>query len=356
MDTKKILVLMVAAMVTLSGISIYFFLEDDDEFDLRVSYLKKSAYETQIIADYKDHFSQNGLKVESVPVSGSGSDSVNMLLSGYVDIANTGEGPVASAIKDHGDRIIVLCATNVYTGGQVWIADSDMTGDRGIVPYDKSMDNKDQVRDSFISASSEGSIKLGVQRGSTTESEVKSWLDTMDIDYNDFGEEYDRTVTLVNVKANTLVMTMSAGDIDILAASQPYPDNAIELIPGSYRIGSNADIDSYGLSVYITTKEVYAEKANIIRNFISGLKDATDFMNDPKNYAECTSKCAEVCGTNVNVFESAWAISNFQIGWTDQMATSLYNASVKKGADVTLDYCKTICPKELKDYMEKIWY
>lgn len=357
MDAKKIMAIAIVAILIVAGAGIVFLLNNDENAELKVSYLKKSAYETQIIAESIDVFSEHDLDVESVAVSGSGSDSVNLLLTGEVDIANTGEGPVTSAIKKYGKDIVVVCAANVYTGGQVWVASPEMSGSMAITPYDKVSDNKDDVKTSFENAKDAlgRPISLGVQQGSTTESEIRSWMSYMEISFNDFGEEDDdRLVTLYNIKANLLPSTMSNKGIDILAASQPYPDNTLTTIPGSYVIGSNADIDSYGLSVYITTKDIYIEKNAEIKRFVSALKDATDYMVDPDNYDECTETCAEVCGTDVSTFESAWSISEFQIGWTDQMADVLYNTCQKKGVDVTLEFCKGLCPSELKDHMDSL--
>ena len=357
MDAKKIMAIAIVAILIVAGVGIVFLLNDDENAELKVSYLKKSAYETQIIAESIDVFSEHDLDVESVAVSGSGSDSVNLLLTGEVDIANTGEGPVASAIKKYGRDIVVVCAANVYTGGQVWVASPEMSGSMAITPYDKGSDNKDDVKASFENAKESlgRPISLGVQQGSTTESEIRSWMSHMDISFNDFGEEdNDKLVTLYNIKANLLPSTMSNKGIDILAASQPYPDNTLTTISGSYVIGSNADIGSYGLSVYITTKDIYIEKNAEIKRFVSALKDATDYMVDPNNYDECTETCAEVCGTDVSTFESAWSISEFQIGWTDQMADVLYNTCQKKGVDVTPEFCKGLCPSELNDHMSSL--
>ena len=108
MDAKKIMAIAIVAILIVAGVGILFLLNDDENAELKVSYLKKSAYETQIIAESIDVFSEHDLDVESVAVSGSGSDSVNLLLTGEVDIANTGEGPVASAIKKYGKDITCI--------------------------------------------------------------------------------------------------------------------------------------------------------------------------------------------------------------------------------------------------------
>ncbi len=58
----------------------------------------------------------------------------------------------------------------------------------------------------------------------------------------------------------------------MMAASQPYPDTAIAGVEGAYRVGSNADTNSYDVACYITTKEIYAEKEASIKAFLESLK------------------------------------------------------------------------------------
>ena len=203
------------------------------------------------MADKKGYFDVAPMDVELLTVSGSGQQSVEALLAGSADIAATGQGPVADALGQYGDDIVVLCGTNCNTNSQVIVAAPSMAGDTAITPYDKASDNKAEVKASFEAAAAAlgRPVKLGVQQGATTESAVKSWMSAMGVSVNDFGTEGDGTVTLVDVKANTLPTVLAAGsDIDLMAASQPYPDTALSAAPGSYRVGSNADTNSYDVA------------------------------------------------------------------------------------------------------------
>ena len=312
-----------------------------------VAYLNKAGYETVIVADKKGCFDAAPMDVELLTVSGSGQQSVEALLAGSADVAATGQGPVADALGQYGDDIVVLCGTNCNTNSQVIVAAPSMTGDTAITPYDKASDNKAEVRASFEAAAAAlgRPVKLGVQQGATTESAVKSWMSAMGVSVNDFGTEGDGTVTLVDVKANTLPTVLAAGsDIDLMAASQPYPDTALSAAPGSYRVGSNADTNSYDVAAYITTKEVYEKKEASLKEFVKALDQATDYLADSANEAECVKICADSMGASEDTVRAAFSVADWKTGMTDTMLDSLAKAVKKKGYEMTPDQIKAACP------------
>lgn len=312
---------------------------------LSIAYLNKVGYEDIIVGDKQGYFAEAGPEVTLHAVTGSGQQSVEALLAGSVDIATTGQGPVADAIKQYGDDIVVLACSNCYTGGQVIVAGPGMTGDAQIVAYDKAKDNKDEVKASFESAALAlgGTVKIGVQKGATTESELKSWLKAMGVSFNDFGTEGDGVVTLVDVKANTLPTTLATGaDIDMMAASQPYPDTAVSQVAGSYRVGTNADIDSYSLACLITTKEVFAGKEESIKAFLETEAKTLSFMNE--NSDEAIRICADSIGVDVESVRAAFDIADFKLGMTSQMLDTLQKTCVKKGVGVTVEQLEEQAP------------
>jgi ABC-type nitrate/sulfonate/bicarbonate transport system substrate-binding protein len=312
-----------------------------------VAYLNKAGYETIIVADKKGCFDAAPMDVELLTVSGSGQQSVEALLAGSADIAATGQGPVADALGQYGDDIVVLCGTNCNTNSQVIVAAPSMAGDTAITPYDKASDNKAEVKASFEAAAAVlgRPVKLGVQQGATTESAVKSWMSAMGVSVNDFGTEGDGTVTLVDVKANTLPTVLAAGsDIDLMAASQPYPDTALSAAPGSYRVGSNADTNSYDVAAYITTKEVYEKKEASLKEFVKALDQATDYMADSANEAECVKICADSMGASEDTVQAAFSVADWKTGMTDTMLDSIAKAVKKKGYEMTPDQIKAACP------------
>lgn len=359
MKPKKLLAAGLAAGLCLGALAGCSSQEKEAAEDLApvsVAYLNKAGYETVITADQKGFFDECAAPVELLTVTGSGQQAVEALLAGSADIAATGQGPVADALGQYPDDIVVLCGTNCNTDSQVIVAGPSMTGDKQIVSFDKAANNADAVKASFESAAAalDRPIKLGVQKGATTESAVKSWLSKMGVAYNDFAAEGEGVVTLVDVKANTLPTVLATGaDIDMMAASQPYPDTAVKSVEGSYRVGSNADTNSYDVACYITTKAVYEEKEASIKAFVETLKQTTDYMADAANTDECIKLCADAMGADVETVQSAFALADWNTAMTDTMVESIQKAAAKKGYDeVTADVVKAACP--LIDWLQEL--
>ena len=347
MDSRKILAIVIVIIVAAASAGIiYAVLNHNDTGELKVAYLKKNGYETLMVAEEKGFFNDAGIKIDSVPVTGSGQNSVNALLAGEVDIAATGQGPVAATLKDYLDDTVIVCAVNYSTGGQVWVSKAGT----GLTAYNGS--NAADVKSSFQSfVDTNGRpVNLGVQQGATTESEIKGWLKLMEIPFADFGASTDgKLVKLVNQKANMLVTDLDHGDIDVMAASQPFPSNAVANVTGSYVLGSNKDTGSYDVACYITTKAIYDEKKDLIEKFIKGLDLASKYMADPANNDECVSICTEIIGTNTETVQAAFDIANWKVDWSDAMAHTLFETCKKKGISVDEQTCRDKCL--FKDYL-----
>jgi len=343
MDSRMILSIVAIAIVAVAAGSAAFIAmnhSDSGDDELSVVYLKKNGYETEMVAEKKGFFGDFGLTVKGETVTGSGQDAVNKLLAGAVDIAATGQGPVANTLHNYADDLIIICGVNQSSGGQVWVAKIP-----GLVQYDGT--NKDAVVNSFKTVSENGAnpIELGVQKGATTESEIKGWLNFMGIPFNDFDkDDSGKYVNLKNYKANELVTTLATGTIDAMAASQPYPTQALAQVDGAYRLGSNADNGSYDVSMYVTTKKVYDEKKDAIEKFIKGLDKASKYMADPANADECKKIVNDVINDQAAV-DNAFETAQWKTAWTDEMANTLLKTCTKKGySEVTLEICKEKCP------------
>ena len=317
---------------------------------LSVAYLNKAGYEEIIVADNQGFYKDCGPEVTLNVVEGSGQQTVEALLAGSVDIAATGQGPIADAIKQYGDDIVILSGTNRSTGSQVWVAGPTLTGDTQIVSYDKAADNKDAVKASFEAAAASlgGTIKCGVQQGASTESQFKSWLKFMGISFNDFGKEGDGVVTLVDIKANNLPTTLSTGsDIDMMAASQPYPDTALGQVQGAYKIGDSSDNDTYLAFFLITTKEKFAEKEASMKAFIEAEKVATNFLNN--NSAEAIKICADSIGTKEENVKATFDLDTFSMDLGDENVKIIKKAL--KGKEVELTDEQLAAQMPLRDWL-----
>lgn len=322
---------------------------------ISLAYLNKAGYETVIAADAEGIFAEGAVPVELLPVSGSGQQAVEALLAGSADIAATGQGPVANAIGEYGEDIVVLCGTNCNTDSQVIVAGPALTGDTQIVAYDKAAGNEADVKASFEAAAVAlgHPVRVGVQQGATTESALRSWLKKMDVSVNEFGEEGEGTVSLVDVKANTLPTVLATGDdIDMMAASQPYPDTAVASVEGAYRVGSNADTDSYDVACYITTKAIYEQKEASIKAFIEDLKAATDYLSDEANEQAAIDACAESMGADRETVVAAFEVADWKTAMSDTMIKSIVKAAAKNYPDVTEETVRACCP--LIDWLDEL--
>lgn len=323
---------------------------------LSVAYLNKAGYETIITADQKGFFADGDVPVELLPVSGSGQQAVEALLAGSADIAATGQGPVANAIGQYGEDIVVLCGTNCNTDSQVIVAGPALTGAAQIVAFDKAAQNQAEVAASFQAAAEAlgHPVRIGVQQGATTESALRSWLTKMGIAANDFGaEDGEGVVTLVDVKANTLPTVLATGqDIEMMAASQPYPDTAVASVAGAYRVGSNADTNSYDVAAYITTKSIFEEKEDSIKAFIQDLKRTTDYMSEEANQDEAVQLCAESMGADTETVLAAFKVADWNTTLSDTMIESIQKAAAKNYPDVTIEEVRDCCP--LVDWLQTL--
>ena len=316
-----------------------------DLASISVAYLNKAGYEEIIVADNQGFYKDCGPEVTLNVVEGSGQQTVEALLAGSVDIAATGQGPIADAIKQYGDDIVILTGTNRSIGSQVWVAGPGMTDDAQLVSYDKQADNKADVKASFEAAAAAkgGTIKCGVQQGASTESQFKSWLKFMDISFNDFGTEGDGTVTLVDIKANNLPTTLSTGsDIDMMAASQPYPDTALGQIEGSYQVGDSSDNDTSLAFFLITTKDIYAEKEASIKAFIEAEKKSTDFLNS--NADEAIKICADSIGTDEANVKATFDLDEFSIDLGETNMKIIKKALKGKEVELTDEQLAAMMP------------
>lgn len=314
---------------------------------LSLAYLNKAGYETIITAEAQGFFADGDVEVQLQPVSGSGQQSVEALLAGSADIAATGQGPVANAIGQYGEDIVVLCGTNCNTDSQIIVAGPAMTDGAQITAYDKDAKNEAAVKASFEAAATalDHPIRMGVQQGATTESALRSWLKKMDISVNEFGTEGEGIVTLVDVKANTLPTVLATGtDIDMMAASQPYPDTAIANVEGAYKVGSNADTNSYDVACYITTKEIFDEKEDSIKAFIEDLKRTTDYLSDEANTEAAIDACAESMGADRETVVAAFNVADWKTTMSDTMIQSITKAAAKNYPDVTEETVRACCP------------
>lgn len=331
MDTKKWLAVIVVAVLAVAAVGIYFLWEKDDD-SLKVVYLNKGGYETIMVAQDKGFFNELDYDVEHLQVSGSGQDAVNALLAGSADIAVTGDGPAINTLHAYGDDVVILCSYNIDVGGHVWVAKPGS----GI----SDSNDKQTVADSMKGK------KAGVIEGSTTQSIFNRWCAAYGLSTAGGG---DGLSIQKFTDGNALLAAFAAGTIDVLAASEPYPTTAIS--HGGYKVGSSADINVNAVCVLMTTKAKYDANEQKMKDFVTAMYKATDYMND--NRDECIQLCSSKIGWSVADQTSAFDRTTFKVSFDDLVLASLFAAaSAKSYSELTEAALTASCP--LKPYLDTL--
>ena len=108
MDSRKIIAIVAVLAIVACAVVVVVMTQQQENKDLSVVYLKKNGYETEMVAEAKGFFSDEGVNVKGETVTGSGQDAVNKLLAGSVDIAATGQGPVANTLHEYADDLVII--------------------------------------------------------------------------------------------------------------------------------------------------------------------------------------------------------------------------------------------------------
>jgi len=323
MDSKKMMAILVVAIVAVASIGVYAMLNNDSNDKngtLKVAYLNKSGYESLIVAENKGFYNDLDFNVESLIVTGSGQDAVNTVTSGNADIAATGEGPVVTTLNANQDDFVLLNSYAITIGGHVWVARLGS----GITPSE----DPQEVADQLVGK------KIGVIGSSSTEGVLKRWI-------AEYGITDKVTVDNINKNGAELLEKFNHGNIDVLAASEPFPTTAISKLNG-YKIGSSDDINANSLTMLVTTKAIYEEKKDMIEAYISALNDATEYINE--NMDEAIEVCQKSMGTSSEEIRAIFSKIEFKITFDDTVIDVLFDAAAAKNfTALTKEFIKSKC-------------
>ena len=333
MDSKKILALVIVALVAVASVGIYVILTNNNEKDsLRVVYLNKGGYESMMVAEEKGFYNDLGFNVERLLVTGSGQNAVDALLAGDADIAATGEGPVINTLNTYMNDIVLLGSYTISIGGQEWVAQGD-SSIGGSTPQ-------------AVADSMKGKV-AGVIGGSSTESIFKRWCAAYNLEIGEGAEKLNlKTIT----DGPALLEAFATKDIELLAASQPYPSTAVTELGGK-KVGSSADINANSLTMFVTTKEKYDANKENMKAFVTAIYETTKYIN--ANKTECIQICADRIGISVAEETTAFAGTTFKVSYNDVVINTLFAAAQAKSfTNLTVAYLTAACP--LKAYLDSL--
>ena len=336
MDSKKMLAIVAVVVLAIAAIGVYVIMsgDNDKEGSLKVVYLNKGGYETFMVAEDKGFYDDLDFNMENLLVTGSGQNAVDALLAGDADIAATGEGPVINNLVKYGDDIVLLGSYTVSIGGQVWVAQGD-SSIGGATPQEKANSMKGKV--------------AGVIGGSSTESIFKRWCAAYGLEISTTVDP-DKLCLKTILDGAALLEAFGTKDIEILAASQPYPTTAMAELSAK-KIGDSSDINANSTTMVITTKAKYEEKGEMMKDFLGALHETTKYIN--ANKEECIKICSDRIGNSVAEETTAFAGTTFDVSFDDVIIDTLFAAAdAKPGNTLTRDFIAAACP--LKSYLDAL--
>jgi ABC-type nitrate/sulfonate/bicarbonate transport system substrate-binding protein len=232
---------------------------------ITIGYNNKVCYETFIIASELGYFDELEVKVNTVIINGGGTDSAAALLSGTLDLAAMGDTPAVQTLNKNNDTAII-CRYGYSESMHAFVASKGS----GIDPnYLFTLDGKN----------------IGVQKDSSTEGALLDWLRVNGVNKS--------TITLTYLNPGQQVAALGLGNVDMIASSQPNPQNALKM-DGTYKVGDSSGLgNSYPL-ILIASSNTINQKSEAIIEVISALQKATDYMN--QNPEECAAVVANVIG------------------------------------------------------------
>jgi len=239
----------------------------------------KFNYEPLLIASKRGYFAQEGIDLSITTVNG-GIESVEALATGSVDLAVSGDAPVAILLARNPSFPIIAR----YGNG---VKMHRLIGDASIK-----------------SAADLRGKKIGVQMGSSTSAGLYLWLKKKGLSA--------KVVTIVPLSPPEMVSAIQSGQVQAVAASDPAPQKILK----DKRFHEVADFSGLGSSfpLIITANPKAAQNSEAMKRFLRAVaRGAVDIKSNPGTTAKII---APIVGLD-SASTVAWMNhETWGIGWT----------------------------------------
>jgi len=117
-------------------------------------------------------------------------------------------------------------------------------------------------------------------------------------------------ITMLNVKPSDLVTALRNGDADAIAIWEPWASTATVQVPGSVRVAAGACQGCYDPGTILTTKQVIAEKPEVLKRFMVAFAEAQQWVR--QNFdAAAEINMRWIPGVELDVMKMAIRRSNY---------------------------------------------
>ena len=237
----------------------------------------------------KGIFAKHGLDAK-IEMYQTGPEMINGLLNGQQDVNIMGSIPFLAGVSR--DQPLVLIghlhgdATRQYYADNNSIVSSAASG----------------IKEKDIKALK--GKKIGLPRGTGAEGYVLGILAENGMKIGD--------VTLINLKPSDQVTALRQGDVDAVAAWEPWATTAVVRVPGAIRVISGGCESCYDPGSILTTRQVIATKAETLRRFMVAFAEAHQWLRQHfDEAAEINTRW--VTGVDLDIMKPAIRRSNYDL-------------------------------------------
>jgi len=274
MDKKWIIAAIIIVLVVITAA---YTLQPKTEEVIRVGHLKDDHHSALFIAQAKEMYEKEGLKVETIEFN-AGPDLVKAAATGQIDIGFCGTPPAVTGIAK-GVPIKIVAAVNQEGSGIV-------------VREDAGIQKIEDLKGKTIAIPMKGSIQDVLLQMTLKEHGINP-------------EE----VNIIEMQVPLMPKALEAGKIDGFIAWEPYVSMAEQKGYG-HAIAYSRDIwKDHPCCVVIATDQFIKEHPDQLRRFLKVHVEATEYLNTHKN--ESASIVAEALGTDPAVEKRAFQNMKF---------------------------------------------
>ena len=256
---------------------------------IRIGAANATDHAAAFIGVEKGIFARHGLDAK-IEMYQTGPEMINGLLNGQQDVNVMGSIPFLAGVSR--DQPLVLIGHLHGDATRDYYADNN-----SIVASAKS-----GIRENDFQALK--GRRIGLPRGTGAEGYLIGVLAEHGMKIGD--------VTLINLKPSDQVTALRQGDVDAVAAWEPWATTAAQRVPGAVRVTSGGCKSCYDPGSILTTRQVIAAKPEALRRFMVAFAEAHQWLRQhPDEAAEINMRW--VTGVDLDIMKTAIRRSNYDL-------------------------------------------
>ena len=256
---------------------------------IRIGAANATDHAPAFIGVEKGIFAKHGLDAKIVMYQ-SGPEMINGLLNGQQDVNIMGSIPFLAGVS-RGQPLVLIGhlhgdATRQYYADNNSIVATPASG----------------IREKDIRALS--GKKIGLPRGTGAEGYLLGVLAENGMKVGD--------LTLINIQPSNQVSALAQGQVDAIAAWEPWATSAVARVPGAVRVTSGGCQGCYDPGSILTTRDTIQKNAEALRRFMVAFAEAEQWVR--QNFDQAAEiNTRWVAGVDLDIMKQAIRRSNYDL-------------------------------------------